>query len=68
MFMHCICFFLLFRRDNYRNDNALFYFNIDCDLRPLWNWNVKQLYVSVYAEYEAKKVVFFNIFIRLEQM
>eukprot|EP00658_Telonema_sp_P-2_P003037 TRINITY_DN11118_c0_g1_i4.p1 TRINITY_DN11118_c0_g1~~TRINITY_DN11118_c0_g1_i4.p1 ORF type:complete len:176 (-),score=37.96 TRINITY_DN11118_c0_g1_i4:218-745(-) len=32
-------------------DMAQFRFDIDVDLQPLWNWNVKVLFVFVTAEY-----------------
>ena len=33
---------------------AVLTLGIDADLRSVWNWNVKQLFVYVTAEYETK--------------
>lgn len=41
------------------NDQALIYLDIDADLRPLFNWNSKQLFVYIYVEYITPKNVFF---------
>ena len=32
----------------------IFYFDLDADLSPVFNWNVKQLFVYVTAEYKSK--------------
>eukprot|EP00954_Amorphochlora_amoebiformis_P030693 1395053-Amorphochlora_amoeboformis.AAC.2 len=39
---------------SYNAENALFSLDIDADLTSLFNWNVKQLFVWVSAEYETK--------------
>mmetsp|Transcript_25479 Transcript_25479/g.61367 ORF Transcript_25479/g.61367 Transcript_25479/m.61367 type:complete len:182 (-) Transcript_25479:123-668(-) len=39
---------------SYNAENALFSLDIDADLTSLWNWNVKQLFVWVQAEYRTK--------------
>ena len=36
------------------HDQAVLTLGIDADLRSVWNWNVKQLFVYVTAEYETK--------------
>lgn len=37
------------------NDRAGVYFDLSADLRPLFNWNCKQLFVFVTAEYVTQK-------------
>mmetsp|Transcript_8684 Transcript_8684/g.16855 ORF Transcript_8684/g.16855 Transcript_8684/m.16855 type:complete len:177 (+) Transcript_8684:92-622(+) len=39
---------------SYNAENALFSLDIDADLTSLFNWNVKQLFVWVAAEYRTK--------------
>jgi len=34
-------------------DVAVLRFDLDVDLRPVWNWNVKMLFVYITAEYET---------------
>lgn len=36
-----------------RCDQSMLHFDLVADLRPVWSWNVKHLYVSVVAEYES---------------
>ena len=36
------------------HDQAILTLGIDADLRSVWNWNVKQLFVYVTAEYETE--------------
>lgn len=36
-----------------RCDQAMLKFDLNADLRPVWSWNVKHLYVSVVADYES---------------
>ena len=36
------------------HDQAILNLGIDADLRSVFNWNVKQLFVYVTAEYETK--------------
>lgn len=35
------------------NDRVYFSFNMEADLRPLYHWNVKQLFVYLTAEYDS---------------
>uniref|UniRef100_K3X1H1 Signal peptidase complex subunit 3 n=1 Tax=Globisporangium ultimum (strain ATCC 200006 / CBS 805.95 / DAOM BR144) TaxID=431595 RepID=K3X1H1_GLOUD len=44
---------------NYRDrtDRATLSFDLDADLSSVFNWNVKQLFVYVVAEYESEKNV-----------
>jgi len=35
-------------------EQALINFDLDADLRGVWNWNTKQLFVYVMAEYKTK--------------
>jgi signal peptidase complex subunit 3 len=35
-------------------EQAFLQFDIDADLTGLWNWNVKQLFVFLMAEYQTK--------------
>mmetsp|Transcript_19417 Transcript_19417/g.58693 ORF Transcript_19417/g.58693 Transcript_19417/m.58693 type:complete len:175 (-) Transcript_19417:111-635(-) len=44
-------------------DRALLNFDIDADLRPAFNWNVKQLFVFVVAEYETETNPLNQVFI-----
>ncbi|KAL6068420.1 Signal peptidase complex subunit 3 [Balamuthia mandrillaris] len=37
------------------NDYVWLTFDLDADLRPLWNWNTKQLFVFLTAEYKSAK-------------
>ncbi|KAI9306410.1 signal peptidase 22kDa subunit [Cunninghamella echinulata] len=44
-------------RYDYRNSKSEFTrlaFNLDADFTPLFNWNTKQIFVSVVADYESK--------------
>lgn len=36
-------------------DRALMTFDLEADMRPAFNWNVKQLFVYVLAEYKSEK-------------
>ncbi|CAM9774455.1 unnamed protein product, partial [Heterosigma akashiwo] len=36
-------------------DRALISFDLDADLTPAFNWNIKQLFVFVVAEYATEK-------------
>jgi signal peptidase complex subunit 3 len=43
-----------------KNDLGLFNFDLKVDLEPLFNWNVKQLFLYLTAEYETKQNVIFQ--------
>ena len=36
-------------------DYARVYMDVDADLTPLWNWNTKQLFINLVAEYQTDK-------------
>merc|ERR1719214_7712 len=36
------------------HDQAILSLGIDADLQSVWNWNVKQLFVYITAEYETE--------------
>ena len=40
-----------------KNDLGFFNFDLETDLEPLFNWNVKQLFLYLTAEYETKENV-----------
>ncbi len=40
-----------------KNDLGFFNFDLETDLTPLFNWNVKQLFLYLTAEYETKNNV-----------
>jgi signal peptidase complex subunit 3 len=40
-----------------KNDLGFFNFDLDVDLEPLFNWNVKQLFLYLTAEYQTKQNV-----------
>jgi signal peptidase complex subunit 3 len=40
-----------------KNDLGFFNFDLEADLAPLFNWNVKQLFLYLTAEYETKQNV-----------
>lgn len=40
-----------------KNDLAFLNFNLNADLEPLFNWNVKQLFLYLTAEYQTKQNV-----------
>ena len=40
-----------------KNDLGFFNFDLDVDLAPLFNWNVKQLFLYLTAEYTTKQNV-----------
>ena len=42
-----------------RNDLALVSLDLDVDLEHLFNWNVKQLFIYLTAEYSTKQNVYF---------
>lgn len=42
-----------------KNDIGFFNFDLDADLEPLFNWNVKQLFLYLTAEYTTPKNVIF---------
>ncbi|CAB4394712.1 signal peptidase 22 kDa subunit [Rhizophagus irregularis] len=44
----------LYNYDNKETEFAFIEMNIDADLTSLFNWNTKQLFVAVVAEYETK--------------
>ncbi|KAI7906725.1 signal peptidase 22kDa subunit [Cokeromyces recurvatus] len=39
---------------NSKSEFARFQFDVDADFTPLFNWNTKQIFVTVVAEYETK--------------
>ena len=41
------------QEDRRTEDRAFFYFDLDADLSSVFNWNVKQLFLFVVAEYES---------------
>ena len=43
-----------FRGTSQKHDKLTFRFDVDADLRPLFHWNTKQLFVYVSIEYEAE--------------
>lgn len=47
-----------------KNDLGFLNFDLNVDLEPLFNWNVKQLFLYLTAEYETKANVLFiyNLF------
>ena len=44
-----------FRYDKTKNDAAFITFDIEIDTEPLWNWNMKQLYLWVQVDYQTDK-------------
>lgn len=42
-----------------KSDMAMMALNINADLSPLFNWNVKQLFIYLVAEYKTSKNVSF---------
>ena len=40
-----------------KNDLGFLNFDLNVDLEPLFNWNVKQLFLYLTAEYETKEHV-----------
>mmetsp|Transcript_12053 Transcript_12053/g.38183 ORF Transcript_12053/g.38183 Transcript_12053/m.38183 type:complete len:182 (+) Transcript_12053:295-840(+) len=44
-------------KSDYGNDEAHLALSLDADLRPLFSWNTKQLFVFVQAEYTTQKNV-----------
>ncbi|RIA85926.1 signal peptidase 22kDa subunit [Glomus cerebriforme] len=44
----------LYNYDNKETEFAFIEMNLDADLTSLFNWNTKQLFVAVIAEYETK--------------
>ena len=40
-----------------KNDLGFLNFDLDVDLEPLFNWNVKQLFLYLTAEYQTKQNV-----------
>jgi signal peptidase complex subunit 3 len=40
-----------------KNDLGLFTFDMNVDLEPLFNWNVKQLFLFLTVEYQTKQNV-----------
>ena len=48
-----------------KNDLGLFNIDLNVDLEPLFNWNVKQLFLYLTAEFETKQNVkfFLSLFI-----
>lgn len=40
-----------------KNDLGFFNFDLNTDLTPLFNWNVKMLFLYLTAEYETKQNV-----------
>ncbi len=40
-----------------KNDLGLLNFDLETNLEPLFNWNVKQLFLYLTAEYETKNNV-----------
>ena len=49
-----------------KNDLGFLKFDIETDLEPLFNWNVKQLFLFLTAEYETKdNVSIFLVFVSL---
>ncbi len=42
-----------------KNDLGFLNFDLNVDLEPLFNWNVKQLFLYLTAEYETKANVLF---------
>ena len=40
-----------------KNDLGFFNFDLETDLEPLFNWNVKQLFLYLTAEYVTKENV-----------
>ena len=40
-----------------KNDLGFLNFDLNVDLEPLFNWNVKQLFLYLTAEYETKQHV-----------
>lgn len=43
-----------------KNDLGFFNFDLEADLAPLFNWNVKQLFLYLTAEYETKQNVWYK--------
>merc|ERR1712141_335516 len=50
-------FFLDYRASREKNDLGFLTFDLQADLTPLFNWNVKQLFLYLTAEYETKNNV-----------
>jgi signal peptidase complex subunit 3 len=42
-----------------KNDIGFFNFDLNVDIEPLFNWNVKQLFLYLTAEYKTSQNVFF---------
>lgn len=40
-----------------RSDHAMVSLNIEADVSPIFNWNVKQLFMYLVAEYKTPKNV-----------
>lgn len=45
---------LPFGRGGFQGERANFTFSVSADFRPLFNWNTRQLFVYITAEYETK--------------
>lgn len=45
-----------------KNDLGFFNFDLDVDLAPLFNWNVKQLFLYLTAEYTTKQNVIISFY------
>lgn len=41
----------------HRDDSGIIYFSLHADLRPLWNWNVKQIFAWVSLQYRSVEEV-----------
>ena len=59
LFTISTCVSLYFRKSTYtphgeKSDRGHFYFDLNVDLNPLFNWNTKQLFLYLTAEYETK--------------
>jgi signal peptidase complex subunit 3 len=44
-----------------KNDIGFLNFDLQTDVAPLFNWNVKQLFLYITAEYETELNVIFHI-------